>query len=157
MAETKSIQEYVLKGTNFSISNVMDNKKIFEDRLETWLHKIDEAGGNLSDEDKETFGNQEQAIQFVEAEQVTNLEDIERELENVSGLVAPLNVLKDWSSNNLSVLEEGEKEAEPEDKELYLSVIRVIQDFKEEVNTFLTEVVELTEQLRRSKELIAVF
>lgn len=157
MTETKSIQEYVLKGTNFSISNVMDNKKIFEDRLETWLHKIDEAGGNLSDEDKETFGNQEQAIQFVEAEQVTNLVDIERELENVSGLVAPLNVLKDWSSNNLSVLEEGEKEAEPEDKELYLSVIRVIQDFKEEVNTFLTEVVELTEQLRRSKELIAVF
>lgn len=157
MAETKSIQEYVLKGTNFSIRNVMDNKKIFEDRLETWLHKIDEAGGNLSDEDKETFGNQEQAIQFVEAEQVTNLEDIERELENVSGLVAPLNVLKDWSNNNLSVLEEGEKEAEPEDKELYLSVIRVIQDFKEEVNTFLTEVVELTEQLRRSKELIAVF
>lgn len=157
MAETKSIQEYVLKGTNFSISNVMDNKKIFEDRLETWLHKIDEAGGNLSDEDKETFGNQEQAIQFVEAEQVTNLEDIERELENVSGLVAPLNVLKDWSNNNLSVLEEGEKEAEPEDKELYLSVIRVIQDFKEEVNTFLTEVVELTEQLRRSKELITVF
>lgn len=157
MAETKSIQEYVLKGTNFSIRNVMDNKKIFEDRLETWLHKIDEAGGNLSDEDKETFGNQEQAIQFVEAEQVTNLEDIERELENVSGLVAPLNVLKDWSDNNLSVLEEGEKEAEPEDKELYLSVIRVIQDFKEEVNTFLTEVVELTEQLRRSKELIAVF
>ena len=106
MTETKSIQEYVLKGTNFSISNVMDNKKIFEDRLETWLHKIDEAGGNLSDEDKETFGNQEQAIQFVEAEQVTNLEDIERELENVSGLVAPLNVLKDWSNNNLSVLEE---------------------------------------------------
>ena len=157
MAETKSIQEYVLKGTNFSIRNVMDNKKIFEDRLETWLHKIDEAGGNLSDEDKETFGNQEQAIQFVEVEQVTNLEDIERELETVSGLVSPLNVLKDWSSNNLSVLEEGEKEAEPEDKELYLSVIRVIQDFKEEVNTFLTEVVELTEQLRRSKELIAVF
>lgn len=157
MAETKSIQEYVLKGTNFSIRNVMDNKKIFEDRLETWLHKIDEAGGNLSDEDKETFGNQEQAIQFVEAGQVTNLEDIERELETVSGLVAPLNVLKDWSNNNLSVLEEGEKEAEPEDKELYSSVIRVIQDFKEEVNTFLTEVVELTEQLRRSKELIAVF
>ena len=156
MAETKSIQEYVLKGTNFSIRNVIDNKKIFEDRLETWLHKIDEAGGNLSDEDKETFGNQEQAIQFVEAEQVTNLEDIERELETVSGLVAPLNVLKDWSSNNLSVLEEGEKEAEPEDKELYLSVIRVIQDFKEEVNTFLTEVVELTEQLKRSKELMAV-
>ena len=135
----------------------MDNKKIFEDRLETWLHKIDEAGGNLSDEDKETFGNQEQAIQFVEVEQVTNLEDIERELETVSGLVSPLNVLKDWSSNNLSVLEEGEKEAEPEDKELYLSVIRVIQDFKEEVNTFLTEVVELTEQLKRSKELVAVF
>lgn len=157
MAETKSIQEYVLKGTNFSIRNVMDNKKIFEDRLETWLHKIDEAGGNLSDEDKETFGNQEQAIQFVEAEQVTNLEDIERELENVSGLVAPLNVLKDWSNNNLSVLEEGEKEAEPEDKELYLSVIRVIQDFKEEVNTFLTEVVELTEQLKRSKGLVSVF
>lgn len=157
MAETKSIQEYVLKGTNFSIRNVMDNKKIFEDRLETWLHKIDEAGGNLSDEDKETFGNQEQAIQFVEVEQVTNLEDIERELETVSGLVSPLNVLKDWSSNNLSVLEEGEKEAEPEDKELYLSVIRVIQDFKEEVNTFLTEVVELTEQLKRSKELVAVF
>lgn len=157
MAETKSIQEYVLKGTNFSIRNVMDNKKIFEDRLETWLHKIDEAGGNLSDDDKETFGNQEQTLQFVEAEQVTNLEDIERELENVSGLVAPLNVLKDWSNNNLSVLAEGEKEAEPEDKELYLSVIRVIQDFKEEVNTFLTEVVELTEQLRRSKELIAVF
>lgn len=157
MAETKSIQEYVLKGTNFSIRNVMDNKKIFEDRLETWLHKIDEAGGNLSDEDKETFGNQEQAIQFVEAEQVTNLEDIERELQTVSGLVAPLNVLKDWSSNNLSVLEEGEKEAEPEDKELYLSVIRVIQDFKEEVNTFLNEVVELTEQLKRSKELVAVF
>ena len=135
----------------------MDNKKIFEDRLETWLHKIDEAGGNLSDEDKETFGNQEQAIQFVEVEQVTNLEDIERELETVSGLVSPLNVLKDWSSNNLSVLEGGEKEAEPEDKELYLSVIRVIQDFKEEVNTFLTEVVELTEQLKRSKELVAVF
>lgn len=157
MAETKSIQEYVLKGTNFSIRNVMDNKKIFEDRLETWLHKIDEAGGNLSDDDKKTFGDQEQAIQFVEAGQVTNLEDIERELEIVSGLVSPLNVLKDWSGNNLSVLEEGEKEAEPEDKELYLSVIRVIQDFKEEVNTFLTEVVELTEQLKRSKELIAVF
>lgn len=157
MAETKSIQEYILKGTNFSIRNVMDNKKIFEDRLETWLHRIDEAGGNLSDDDKETFGDQEQAIQFVEAEQVTNLEDIERELKTISGLVAPLNVLKDWSSNNLSVLEEGEKEAEPEDKELYLSVIRVIQDFKEEVNTFLTEVVELTEQLKRSKELIAVF
>ena len=157
MAETKSIQEYVLKGTNFSIRNVMDNKKIFEDRLETWLHKIDEAGGNLSDEDKETFGNQEQAIQFVEVEQVTNLEDIERELKTVSGLVAPLNVLKDWSNNNLSVLEEGEKEADPEDKELYLSVIRVIQDFKEEVNTFLNEVVERTEQLKRSKELVAVF
>ena len=157
MAETESIQEYVLKGTNFSIRNVMDNKKIFEDRLEMWLHKIDEAGGNLSDEDKETFGDQEQAIQFIEAEQVTNSEDIERELETVSGLVTPLNVLKDWSDNNLSVLEEGEKEAEPEDKELYLSVIRVIQDFKEEVNTFLTEVVELTEQLKRSKELMAVF
>ena len=157
MTETKSIQEYVLKGTNFSIRNVMDNKKIFEDRLETWLHKIDEAGGNLSDEDKETFGNQEQAIQFVEAVQVTNLEDVERELETVSGLVAPLNVLKDWSDNNLSVLEEGEKEAEPEDKELYLSVIRVIQDFKGEVNTFLSEVTELTEQLKRSKELMAVF
>lgn len=157
MAETESIQEYVLKGTNFSIRNVMDNKKIFEDRLEMWLHKIDEAGGNLSDEDKETFGDQEQAIQFVEAEQVTNSEDIKRELETVSGLVTPLNVLKDWSDNNLSVLEEGEKEAEPEDKELYLSVIRVIQDFKEEVNTFLTEVVELTEQLKRSKELMAVF
>ena len=157
MAGVISIQEYVLKGTNFSIRNVMDNKKIFEDRLETWLHKIDEAGGNLSDEDKETFGNQEQAIQFVEAEQVTNSEDIERELETVSGLVAPLNVLKDWSDNNLSVLEEGEKEAEPEDKELYLSVIRVIQDFKGEVNTFLSEVIELTEQLKRSKELMAVF
>ena len=157
MAGVISIQEYVLKGTNFSIRNVMDNKKIFEDRLETWLHKIDEAGGNLSDEDKETFGNQEQAIQFVEAVQVTNLEDVERELETVSGLVAPLNVLKDWSDNNLSVLEEGEKEAEPEDKELYLSVIRVIQDFKGEVNTFLSEVTELTEQLKRSKELMAVF
>ena len=157
MAGVISIQEYVLKGANFSIRNVMDNKKIFEDRLETWLHKIDEAGGNLSDEDKETFGNQEQAIQFVEAVQVTNLEDIERELETVSGLVAPLNVLKDWSDNNLSVLEEGEKEAEPEDKELYLSVIRVIQDFKGEVNTFLSEVIELTEQLKRSKELMAVF
>lgn len=157
MAETESIQEYVLKGTNFSIRNVMDNKKIFEGRLEMWLHKIDEAGGNLSDEDKETFGDQEQAIQFVEAEQVTNSEDIKRELETVSGLVTPLNVLKDWSDNNLSVLEEGEKEAEPEDKELYLSVIRVIQDFKEEVNTFFTEVVELTEQLKRSKELMAVF
>ena len=157
MAGVISIQEYVLKGTNFSIRNVMDNKKIFEDRLETWLHKIDEAGGNLSDEDKETFGNQEQAIQFVEAGQVTNLEDIERELQTVSGLVAPLNVLKDWSSNNLSVLEEGEKEAEPEDKELYLSVIRVIQDFQGEVNTFLSEVTELTEQLKRSKELMAVF
>lgn len=157
MAGVISIQEYVLKGTNFSIRNVMDNKKIFEDRLETWLHKIDEAGGNLSDEDKETFGNQEQAIQFVEAVQVTNLEDVERELQTVSGLVAPLNVLKDWSDNNLSVLEEGEKEAEPEDKELYLSVIRVIQDFKGEVNTFLSEVVELTEQLKRSKELMAVF
>ena len=157
MAGVISIQEYVLKGANFSIRNVMDNKKIFEDRLETWLHKIDEAGGNLSDEDKETFGNQEQAIQFVEAGQVTNLEDIERELQTVSGLVAPLNVLKDWSDNNLSVLEEGEKEAEPEDKELYLSVIRVIQDFKGEVNTFLSEVVELTEQLKRSKELMAVF
>lgn len=157
MAGVISIQEYVLKGANFSIRNAMDNKKIFEDRLETWLHKIDEAGGNLSDEDKETFGNQEQAIQFVEAGEVANLEDIERELQTVSGLVAPLNVLKDWSSNNLSVLEEGEKEAEPEDKELYLSVIRVIQDFKGEVNTFLSEVTELTEQLKRSKELMAVF
>lgn len=157
MAETKTIQEYVLKGSNFAIKNVMDNKTTFESRLETWLHKIDEAGGNLSDEDKETFGDQEQVIQLIESEEVTDLEGVERELKTISGLVTPLNVLKNWSSDNLSVLEEGEKEAEPEDKELYLSVIRVIQDFKEEVNTFLNEVVELIEQLKRSKELMVVF
>lgn len=156
MAETKSIQEYVLKGLNFAVKNVMDNKAIFENRLETWLHKIDEAGGNLSDEDKETFGDQEQAIQLIESEEVTDLEGVERELKTISGLLVPLNVLKNWSSDNLSVLEEGEKEAEPEDKELYLSVIRVIQDFEKEVNAFLNEALELIEQLKRSKELMAV-
>lgn len=157
MEETKSIQEYVLKGLNFAVKNVVDNKATFENRLETWLHKIDEAGGNLSDEDKETFGDQEQAIQLIESEEVTDLEGVERELKIISGLLAPLNVLKNWSSDNLSVLEEGEKEAEPEDKELYLSVIRVIQDFEKEVNAFLNEVLELIEQLKRSKELMAVF
>lgn len=156
MAEVISIQEYTLAGLNFSVKNVVDNKKQFEAKLEMWLHRIDEAGGNLSDEDKQVFGDQEQAIQFVELGNVASQSDIEQELKILCRLVVPLNKLSDWSSSNLIVLEEGEKEADPEDKELYSSVIRVIQDFEKEVSKLSSEVSELTEQLKRSKELLAV-
>lgn len=156
MAEVISIQEYTLAGLNFSVKNVADNKKQFEAKLEMWLHRIDEAGGNLSDEDKQVFGDQEQAIQFVELGNVASQSDIEQELKILCRLVVPLNKLSDWSSSNLIVLEEGEKEADPEDKELYSSVIRVIQDFEKEVSKISSEVSELTEQLKRSKELLAV-
>ena len=156
MAEVISIQEYTLAGLNFSVKNVADNKKQFEAKLEMWLHRIDEAGGNLSDEDKQVFGDQEQAIQFVELGNVASQSDIEQELKILCRLVVPLNKLSDWSSSDLIVLEEGEKEADPEDKELYSSVIRVIQDFEKEVSKLSSEVSELTEQLKRSKELLAV-
>ena len=156
MADVISIQEYTLAGLNFSVKNVADNKKQFEAKLEMWLHKIDEAGGNLSDEDKQVFGDQEQAIQFVELGNVNSQSDIEQELKILCRLVVTLNKLSDWSSSNLIVLEEGEKEADPEDKELYSSVIRVIQDFEKEVSKLSSEVSELTEQLKRSKELLAV-
>ena len=156
MAEVISIQEYTLAGLNFSVKNVADNKKQFEAKLEMWLHRIDEAGGNLSDEDKQVFGDQEQAIQFVELGNVASQSDTEQELKILCRLVVPLNKLSDWSSSNLIVLEEGEKEADPEDKELYSSVIRVIQDFEKEVSKLSSEVSELTEQLKRSKELLAV-
>lgn len=156
MAEVISIQEYTLAGLNFSVKNVADNKKQFEAKLEMWLHRIDEAGGNLSDEDKQVFGDQEQAIQFVELGNVASQSDIEQKLKILCRLVVPLNKLSDWSSSNLIVLEEGKKEADPEDKELYSSVIRVIQDFEKEVSKLSSEVSELTEQLKRSKELLAV-
>ena len=65
MAEVISIQDYTLAGLNFSVKNLAENKKLFGTKLETWLHRIDDAGGDLSDEDKKVFGDQEQAIQFV--------------------------------------------------------------------------------------------
>lgn len=156
MANVISIKDYTLSGVNFALKNVFDNKKIFGANLEVWLQKIDEAGGNLSDEDKKIFGDQEQAISFVKLENVTEQADIERELKALCGLVVPLNTLNDWSNSNLTALEEGEKEADPEDKELYSSVIRVIQDFAKEVIVLSKEVSELTEQLKRSKELMAI-
>lgn len=156
MAEVISIQDYTLAGLNFAIQNVAENKKLFGAKLETWLHKIDDAGGDLSDEDKKVFGDQEQAIQFVPTWGIFSQEDIENELKALCGLVVPLNKLEDWGNHNLTVLEEGEKEADAEDKELYSSVIKAIQGFVKEVNDLSSQVSELTEQLKRSKELMAV-
>ena len=156
MAEVISIQDYTLAGLNFAIQNVAENKKLFEANLETWLHKIDDAGGDLSDEDKKIFDDQKQAIQFVPTWGIFSQEDIENELKALCGLVVPLNKLEDWGNHNLTVLEEGEKEAEPEDKELYSSVIRAIQGFYTEASDLSSQVSELTEQLKRSKELMAV-
>ena len=156
MAEVISIQDYTLAGLNFAVKNVAENKKLFGANLETWLHRIDDAGGDLSDEDKKVFGYQEQAIKFVEFGAISSQEVIEIELKALCDLVVPLNKLEDWASHNLIVLEEGEKEAEPEDKELYSSVIRAIQGFSKEVSDLSSQVSELTEQLKRSKELLAV-
>ena len=156
MAEVISIQGYTLAGLNFAVKNVAENKKLFGARLETWLHRIDDAGGDLSDEDKKVFGDQEQAIQFVVFGTISNQEDIETELKVLCDLVVPLNTLSDWGEHNLTVLEEGEKEADAEDKELYSSVIKAIQGFVKEVNSLSSQVSELTEQLKRSKELMAV-
>ena len=156
MAEVISIQGYTLAGLNFAVKNVAENKKLFGAKLETWLHRIDDAGGDLSDEDKEVFGDQEQAIQFVEFGTISSQEDIEKELKALCDLVVPLNTLSDWGEHNLTVLEEGEKEADAEDKELYSSVIKAIQSFVKEVNDLSSQVTELTEQLKRSKELMAV-
>lgn len=156
MAEVISIQDYTLAGLNFAVKNLEENKKLFSAKLESWLHRIDDAGGDLSDEDKKVFGDQEQAIQFVPLWGIFNQEDIEKELKALCSLVVPLNKLEDWASQNLIVLEEGEKEAEPEDKELYSSVIRAIQGFSKEANDLSSQVSELTEQLKRSKELMAV-
>ena len=156
MAEVISIQDYTLAGLNFAIQNVAENKKLFEANLETWLHKIDDAGGDLSDEDKKIFDDQKQAIQFVPTWGIFSQEDIENELKALCGLVVPLNKLGDWGNHNLTVLEEGEKEADAEDKELYSSVIKAIQGFVKEVNDLSSEVSELTEQLKRSRELMKV-
>ena len=156
MAEVISIQGYTLAGLNFAVKNVTENKKLFGARLETWLHRIDDAGGDLSDEDKKVFGDQEQAIQFVVFGTISNQEDIETELKVLCDLVVPLNTLSDWGEHNLTVLEEGEKEADAEDKELYSSVIKAIQGLVKEVNDLSSQVTELTEQLKRSKELMAV-
>lgn len=156
MAEVISIKDYTLAGLNFAVKNLEENKKLFSAKLESWLHRIDDAGGDLSDEDKKVFGDQEQAIQFVPFWGIFNQEDIEKELKALCSLVVPLNKLEDWASHNLIVLEEGEKEAEPEDKELYSSVIRAIQGFSREANDLSSQVSELTEQLKRSKELMAV-
>lgn len=156
MAEVISIQDYTLAGLNFAIQNVAENKKLFGAKLETWLHKIDDAGGDLSEEDKKVFGDQEQAIQFVPTWGIFSQEDIENELKALCGLVVPLNKLEDWGNHNLTVLEEGEKEADAEDKELYSSVIKAIQGFVKEVNDLSSEVSELTEQLKRSRELMKV-
>lgn len=156
MAEVISIQDYTLAGLNFAIQNVAEHKKLFEAKLETWLHRIDDAGGDLSDEDKKVFGEQKQAIQFVPSWGIFSQEDIENELKALCGLVVPLNKLEDWSKHNLTVLEEGEKEADAEDKELYSSVIKAIQGFVKEVNDLSSEVSELTEHLKRSRELMKV-
>ena len=156
MAEVISIQGYTLAGLNFAVKNVAENKKLFGARLETWLHRIDDAGGDLSDEDKKVFGDQEQAIQFVVFGTISSQEDIETELKALCELVVPLNTLSDWGEHNLTVLAEGEKEADAEDKELYSSVIKAIQGFVKEVNDLSNQVSELTEQLKRSKELMAV-
>lgn len=156
MAEVISIQDYTLAGLNFAIQNVAENKKLFEANLETWLHKIDDAGGDLSDEDKKIFDDQKQAIQFVPTWGIFSQEDIENELKAICGLVVPLNKLEDWGNHNLTVLEEGEKEADAEDKELYSSVIQAIQGFVKEVNDLSSEVSELTEHLKRSRELMKV-
>ena len=156
MVEVISIQGYTLAGLNFAVKNVAENKKLFGARLETWLHRIDDAGGDLSDEDKKVFGDQEQAIQFVVFGTISSQEDIETELKALCDLVVPLNTLSDWGEHNLTVLEEGEKEADAEDKELYSSVIKAIQGFVKEVNDLSSQVSGLTEQLKRSKELMAV-
>ena len=156
MAEVISIQGYTLAGLNFAVKNVAENKKLFGARLETWLHRIDDAGGDLSDEDKKVFGDQEQAIQFVVFGTISSQEDIETELKALCELVVPLNTLSDWGEHNLTVLAEGEKEADAEDKELYSSVIKAIQGFVKEVNDLSNQVSELTEQLKRSKGLMAV-
>lgn len=156
MAEVISIQDYTLAGLNFAVKNLEENKKLFGAKLETWLHRIDDAGGDLSDEDKKVFGDQEQAIQFVPTWGIFSQEDIENELKALCGLVVPLNKLEDWGNHNLTVLEEGEKEADAEDKELYSSVIKAIQGFVKEVNDLSSEVSELTEHLKRSRELMKV-
>ena len=156
MADVISIQDYTLAGLNFAIQNVAENKKLFGANLETWLHKIDDAGGDLSDEDKKIFDDQKQAIQFVPTWGIFSQEDIEDELKALCGLVVPLNKLEDWGNHNLTVLEEGEKEADAEDKELYSSVIKAIQGFVKEVNDLSSEVSELTEHLKRSRELMKV-
>ena len=156
MAEVISIQGYTLAGLNFAVKNLAENKKLFGAKLELWLHRIDDAGGDLSDEDKKVFGDQEQAIQFVAFGSISSQEDIEKELKALCDLVVPLNKLEDWGNHNLTVLEEGEKEADAEDKELYSSVIKAIQGFVKEVNDLSSEVSELTEQLKRSRELMKV-
>ena len=156
MAEVISIQDYTLAGLNFAVKNLEENKKLFSAKLESWLHRIDDAGGDLSDEDKKVFGDQEQAIQFVPFWGIFSQEDIENELKALCSLVVPLNTLADWGNHNLTVLEEGEKEADAEDKELYSSVIKAIQGFVKEVNDLSSEVSELTEQLKRSRELMKV-
>lgn len=156
MAEVISIQDYTLAGLNFAVKNLEENKKLFSAKLESWLHRIDDAGGDLSDEDKKVFGDQEQAIQFVPFWGIFSQEDIENELKALCSLVVPLNKLEDWGNHNLTVLEEGEKEADAEDKELYSSVIKAIQGFVKEVNDLSSEVSELTEHLKRSRELMKV-
>ena len=107
MAEVISIQDYTLAGLNFSVKNLAENKKLFGAKLESWLHRIDDAGGDLSDEDKKVFGDQEQAIQFVAFGTISSQEDIEKELKALCDLVVPLNTLADWGNHNLTVLEEG--------------------------------------------------
>ena len=156
MAEVISIQDYTLAGLNFAVKTVAENKKLFEAKQETWIHRIDEAGGGLSEEDKKVVENQEHAIQFVAFGSIFNQEDVEKELKVLCELVVPLNILADWGNHNLTVLEEGEKEADAEDKELYSSVIKAIQGFVKAVNDLSSEVSELTEQLKRSRELMKV-
>ncbi|MFS9242610.1 hypothetical protein [Streptococcus infantis] len=39
MAEVISIQDHTLAGLNFATKNVAENKKLFEAKLETWLHR----------------------------------------------------------------------------------------------------------------------
>mgnify|MGYP003357878929 FL=1 len=156
MAEVISIQDYTLAGLNFAIQNVAENKKLFEAKLETWLHRIDDAGGDLSEEDKKIFDDQKQAIQFVPTWGIFTQEDIENDLTALCGLVVPLYKIEDLGNHNLTVLEEGEKEADAEDKELYSSVIKAIQGFVKEVNDLSSEVSELTEHLKRSRELMKV-
>ena len=43
MAEVISIQDYTLAGLNFAVKNLAENKKLFGAKLESWLHRIDDA------------------------------------------------------------------------------------------------------------------